>query len=211
MYIIFDFDGVIVDTEKGIFKFFQEELSKRGIHMPDSKLHEKVGNSSEKFLKTTTGLSDDEIRNLTTRRRNEFLSNLDMYVLIDGVREEIIRLSKHHKLALCSNGVRDLLISVVEHYGLSEYFEFILCAEDVKMLKPDPEIYNLAKSRFELLFHEKVDSNNSFIIEDSIIGITAGKSAGLKVVAITTSFSRDRLHDADYIIDNFKELKNIIQ
>jgi len=210
MYITFDFDGVIVDTERGIFRFFQKELSKRGIDLPDSKLHLKVGNSSEKFLRMTTSLSEPEIRELTIMRRNQFLSNLDMYVLIDGVKEEILRLSKKHKLALCSNSPRDLLMSVIEYYGIAEYFEFVLSAEDVKMLKPDPEIYNLAKSRFELMFGERVDYENSYVIEDSIYGITAGKAAGLRVIALTTSFPKEMLHDADYVIDGYKELENII-
>jgi beta-phosphoglucomutase len=212
MYIMFDFDGVIYDTDRNIFNFYRKELAKKDIDLPESAFHLKPGNNSEKFLTLATKLSKDEIIGLVKKRREQYFNNIENEVLIDGVADEIKRLSENHKLAICSTSPRELIISLIRSKRIEKFFSFILSADDVKMQKPDPEVYNLARSRFELIFGETVNRKNGFIIEDSPVGIAAAKASGLNVIGITTSFPKEQLRKigADFTINSYNELKDII-
>ncbi|MBN2880614.1 HAD family phosphatase [Candidatus Woesearchaeota archaeon] len=203
MYVIFDFDGVIVDSEKSIFKYFQKELKiYENIDISDMDFSKKVGYSSEDFLRQVTFLSEDKINYWAHKRREVFLNNVSYYEIIPGVVEQIKRLSLKYELAICSNSYIKFMIPVLKHYDVYQYFKYIFGMENTTKPKPDPEIYLIGKSKFE---------GSGFVIEDSVAGVLSAKKAGLTVVAITTSFLRSELNAADYIIDSFVELEGIIE
>jgi len=196
-YVIFDFDGVIVDSERSIFNYFKEKLN-----LSDLDFFKKVGNTSEDFLRTVTELSNDKILSLAQKRRVDFLKNISYLKLIPSVDEEIKRLSLKYKLGVCSNSYTSSIVPVLKYYNLLEYFSFVIGAENITHYKPHPEIYLKGIS--------KMGSDDGYAIEDSISGVISAKNAGLKVIAITSSFLRKDLQMADFIIDEYSELKKII-
>lgn len=205
MFIIFDFDGVIVDSERSIFLYFQKVLKEKNIIVSDLVFSKKVGNTSEDFLREVTDLSDGEILKLSEQRRRDFFNDFSNYKLIDGVLDQIKRLAENNTLGICSNSHSKYIVPVLKHYDIEKYFQFVLGVESVTSYKPNPEIYNLGKQKmFEL------GEKSGFVIEDSVTGVLAAKLAGIKVVAITTSFLRKELKMADFVIDSFSELENII-
>lgn len=205
MFVFFDFDGVIIDTERSIFKYFQKILKKENIELSDLDFKKKIGNTSEDFLRQVTDLPTKKIYEIASKRRDDFIDDISHYHLVRGVDSQILRLSKKYRLAVCSSSYTDLIVPALKHFGLFDKFEFILGAENINLYKPNPEIYLKAVDKMK-----KKGETSGYVIEDSISGVLAGKRANLSVVAITTSFLKNELGAADYIIDSFKELEKII-
>lgn len=105
-------------------------------------------------------------------------------------------------IILASSGIRSKVEFNLTESGLSSYFTSsqIISADDIKMGKPDPEIFLVAAERLKIPIYECI------VIEDSQTGVSAGKDSGAFTIAITTSFPRDRLSQADLIIDSFSDL-----
>lgn len=109
--------------------------------------------------------------------------------LLHAVRKRKLR------TALATMSERRHVLKILDAIGLSDSFECIITGEDVSHGKPDPEIYRFVSQQL------KVPPSECLVIEDSPSGIRAGLSAGMRVIAVTTPFSRNKVHAAD-ILDN---------
>ncbi|MBI5074327.1 MAG: HAD family phosphatase [Nitrospirae bacterium] len=109
----------------------------------------------------------------------------------------LLHVVKKNKLraALATMSERRHVLKILAAIGLTDSFECIVTGEDVNQGKPDPEIYRLVSQQL------KVPPSECLVIEDSPSGIRAGLSAGMRVIAVTTPFSRDKVHAAD-LLDN---------
>jgi beta-phosphoglucomutase len=211
--VIFDFDGVILDSEPLHYEACCLALK-----------HINISLTYKEYLNEYLGLSDKEMFPQLIMSHDLFLSSKEINLLIDkkvehyahlingrnklpfipGVDQYI--LNKHRKgikLAICTGSTKTELLPVLErfkHGNLTEYFDVIVTSEDVQYGKPSPEGYNLAVEQLGLL------PADCQAFEDSAYGIEAAKKAGLHVTALDTTHPRHALQNADSIISSFEEL-----
>jgi len=192
--VIFDMDGVIVDSEPLHEQSFLEvwdELgygNNHGIHFPDF-----YGRSDrvvwEAFIEKHN--PTPAIEKLIGLREERLIRMLrEQKPLFDGVTDLIQRLAKRYPLGLASGSIHRVIDEVLALQNLRSYFKGITSSEDVSEPKPSPEIFLLSAKRLG------VSPENCCVIEDTVNGIKAAKAAGMTAVAITNTFDASSLFDA---------------
>lgn len=208
--VVFDFDGVIVDTEHLHFEALNQVL-----HPLDLAL------SWEDYIQSYIGLDD---RGVFLARYQQFgrpLSAAELAKLMEAKAQlfhhmvshepptpfpgsvELIRhLSGKLPLALCSGALRSDIEPVFAALQLNGLFDLIVTADDVPTSKPDPTCYRLAVERLSAHHGRTLTPSCCLAIEDTPTGITAAMGAGLKVLALTNSYDRAFLGLADVVRDS---------
>lgn len=210
--VIFDFDGVIVDTEPLHYEAFQRLLEPLG-----------MGFSWDQYVETYMGFDDRDAFLEAFRNDKASLSPADLQSLIDrkaDLFQEIIRdgisaypgvvdlirsiRASRTPLAICSGALRSDIAPILETLGIAACFDVIVTAEDVARSKPDPECYRLAHTRLNEFWRLELDPGQVLAIEDTPAGITAAKGAGLRVIAVTNSYPAPHLSQADRIVETLE-------
>lgn len=197
--IIFDFDGVIVDSERLHWAAFNKVIN------------EPV--SWEKYIQTLIGFDDrdafkylfptigkDELDGLIVKKAAAFQELLadGGAVALPGAVELIKHLSGKLPIAICSGALKEDILPIIGKLGVAYAFDTIVTAEDTHISKPDPAPYRLAAKQLGV--------TAGVAIEDTPAGIASAKDAGLKVLAVTNSYGRDDLTEADAVIESLEGL-----
>jgi HAD superfamily hydrolase (TIGR01509 family) len=195
--LVFDFDGLIVDTEVPIFRAWQRIYRDHGHELPLDRWLTIIGTSSGTFdpvqeLGDRVGERLDE-KALDALERLYYAEATALQQLLPGVAEY---LSEAHRLglqtAIASSSTRKWVMEHLERFGIGGQFDAIVCREDVKKTKPDPELYRTALQRL------KVKPDDAIALEDSSNGILAAKAAGLYCVVVPNLLTADLdLSEAD--------------
>lgn len=211
--IIFDFDGVIADTEPLHLKAFQLTLKEKGIELSDEDYFENYLAYDDKTLfkellkDRNYEHNEAQISELMNRKSEHFENVLKGNILVlEGVPEFISEVSGKYPLAIGSGAIRSEIIDILESGGLREHFEIIVSADEVINCKPDPEVFIEALRRLNNLdsVSEEVSPQECLVIEDSTSGIKAVHSAGMKCLAITNSYAAEKLSEAELIKQSLK-------
>jgi beta-phosphoglucomutase len=211
--IIFDFDGVIADTETLHLKAFQLTLMEKGIELSDEEYFANYLAYDDKtlfreLLKDRSYEHDEaRISDFMNRKSKHFENVLKGNILVlEGVPEFISKVSGKYPLAIGSGALRSEIVDILESAGLREQFEIIVSADEVIKCKPDPEVFIEALKRINNLdsVSEKILPNECLVMEDSTSGIKAAHSAGMKCLAITNSYSAEKLSEAESIKESLK-------
>jgi beta-phosphoglucomutase len=128
-----------------------------------------------------------------------YQGNIEMAEGLERVLKSL--LDKDMKLGIATSAPSANVDFVLGNTNLHIYFDVVVDSSMVSKGKPDPEIYLMAAEQMGLLPEQCI------VVEDSIAGVKAGKAAGMKVIAITTTSAREKLGDADKIIDHFNEFE----
>lgn len=222
--VIFDLDGTLIDSN-GVHNYLDAELI-RWLGR-DKSIEECIQEREEFFKNNNIGdiylnyceylktkykskLSKEEI--LQYRRNLSKEVSKDIKYKPDA--DEMIKYLKNNKIkiALATVSRRETLdIYINENENLKnkcniqEYFDFIVTKDDVKLKKPNPEVYNKIIENFNI-----TDLSKCIVIEDSLTGVLAAKNANLDVIVIYDKYSekdRNKINElADYNVNNFKEL-----
>jgi len=213
--VIFDFDGVIVDTEPLHYRAFQEILEPLGFGFSWVEYEKTYMGFDDRdaFLEAfkTHGrqLSSDELSTLVATKAAVFQdvirAGVDAY---PGVVEFIKFLhGSNVPLAICSGALRSDIDPILATLEITSCFEIIVTAEDVSKSKPDPECYRLAFDKLCAHWpHSKISAHRTVAIEDTPAGITAASEAGLIVIAVTNSYTHERLANATFITESLINL-----
>ena len=212
--VIFDFDGVLVDSEQIHHKAFNRVLAK---------FHYQL--SSREYYDRFLGLSDEELLRIVDKERNLSLSSQQFGQLlgekanlfkemaateagiIEGVPKFLNMLSDGRiPTAICSGALLPEIEMILEGAGLRNYFEVIVSAEQVERGKPDPEGFLLALKLLNKRMHKSIKPEDCVVIEDSHWGLKAAKAAGMRAVAITNTYAAEHLSPADKIIAHLNDL-----
>ena len=179
--IIFDFDGVLVDSEILVAKAFSKYMQELGIKTNEKELANLAGKKtvevidilSEKYSLKDKQKFFDDIMNIAS---NIYKKELKTVV---GV-EEFLKKSKHN-LYIGSNSMKNRILDGLKRVGLEKYFNpnHIYSFDLVDNPKPHPDIYLKAVNDNDLIIDETI------IIEDSVVGVQAGKNANVKVIGLT--------------------------
>ena len=205
--VIFDMDGVIVDTEPIHHYAYNQHFKQLNIDVSPEMYATFTGNSTKNIferLKVQFNLSDDVPTLVETKRNlfNEaFDSKEDLY-LLDGVEDLIKDLYQNGmQLVLASSSATVTINKIFNRFGLHQYFTHIVSGEDFPKSKPHPAIFQHAAFLAETL------PENCIVIEDSTNGIKAAKAAGIYCIGYDSFHSKMQDYSmADRVISNFVEL-----
>ena len=211
--VIFDFDGVIIDSEPFHYEACCIALKNINISL-----------SYKEYMAEYLGLTDKEMFPQLIMSKGLYLSSKEINTLIDkkvesyahlinsrnklpfvkGVEDYILFNHQHGiKMAICTGSCKTELLPVLErfkHGNLTDCFDVIITSEDVQYGKPSPEGYNLTLEQLN------VCASKTIAFEDSPYGIEAAQKAGIHVIALDTSHSRHHLQPAEELISNFTQL-----
>ncbi len=200
--IIFDFDGVIIDSygfnlDAMISVFKQKGLNFTADDFKRIFFGRTLREGLHVVLKPLNRL--DELNDFfELKKQHDKYFGEKVKVFPDAL--EFIKNNKLRKMI--ATGARPIHVNLtLEHYNLKGKFEFAITAEDTTKGKPNPEIYFMALKKLGLPADECV------VIEDTPVGISAAKAAGIKCVAVTNTFPKDRLQEADLIVDKLTDDK----
>jgi len=203
--VVFDLDGVLVDTGPFHKQSWYDLAAKEGFDMSDELFYSTFGMQNYAIIPVLAGrqVPAEEIERMSEwkeRRYRELIA--DKLELMEGARELLEDLkSNGFLLAIGSSAPRANLDVVLKCCNIFDYFNACVTGEDVRNSKPAPDTFLKAAEKL------KLPPQRCVVIEDSVPGIQAGKAAGMAVVAITTTRNRRDIKDADKIIDSFTELR----
>ncbi len=203
--VVFDLDGVLVDTGPFHKQSWYDLAAKEGFDMSDELFYSTFGMQNYAIIPILAGrqVPAEEIERMSEwkeRRYRELIA--DKLELMEGARELLEDLkSNGFLLAIGSSAPRANLDVVLKCCNIFDYFNACVTGEDVRNSKPAPDTFLKAAEKL------KLPPQRCVVIEDSVPGIQAGKAAGMAVVAITTTRNRRDIKDADKIIDSFTELR----
>jgi beta-phosphoglucomutase len=212
--IVFDFDGVITDSEVLHLRSFNQVLTQYGVEI-----------STKDYYKEYLGLSDldcfkalidrkvlqkpaKEIENLA-KEKNQVFEKLAKTEgrIIEGVRDFLQMLRQNNiPMAICSGALLAEIELVLEQARLRPFFEVIVSAEFVKKGKPSPEGFLLTLRKLNRNRRNPILPNQCIVIEDSHWGLEAAKAAGMHSVAVTNSYDADQLTLAEKIVTRLGDL-----
>lgn len=205
--VIFDMDGVIVDTEPVHHFAYYQHFNELSIEVSDEMYRSFTGNSTRNIfqkLKAQFDLQED-VEDLILRKRSLFNEAFDLkedLYLIEGVENLIKDLHANGiQLIVASSASKVTINRVFTRFNLHQYFTHIVSGEDFPKSKPHPAIFEHAASL------SVAPKENCIVIEDSTNGIQASVSAGIFCVGYDSFHSKDQdLSKANIIIRHFNEL-----
>lgn len=207
--VIFDFDGLLVNTEELREQSLVNFLKKYGKEFVFSDYKKTMLGSTEdvtKFLKSRYRLKG-AIDVLSGERRTYFnVLFQNRLALQDGVSEVLGRAkSLGLKLAIASNRSKADVTDALQRLGILDFFEAVVNVEEVANKKPDPEIYLLTAEKLG------VDPSECLVLEDAPHGVEAGKGAGMRVIYVPSTRYFENTHEkADLIVKSLHEVSGEI-
>ncbi|HJX71740.1 MAG TPA: HAD family phosphatase [Bacteroidales bacterium] len=206
--ILWDNDGVLVDTEKYFYEAARVILKKAGIDFTVQMFTELVLVKSVGpwHLLKELGFNDETILRLKAERDDLYMHYLQTEnILIDGVAEILEELSGKKSMGVVTSSKPIHFYAAHERTKILRYIDFVITPEDYKMYKPDPEPYLLGWKRTNM------DKNQCLVVEDSRRGLISAKAAGLDCIVIPNEMSiHSDFTEADMILNNLTELKNLL-
>jgi HAD superfamily hydrolase (TIGR01509 family) len=212
--VIFDMDGVIVDTEPVHNYAYYQHFKELGIEVSAEMFATFTGNSTKNVfqkIKEHFGVTED-IPTLVEKKRSLFNDAFDTKTdlfLLEGVEDLIKQLHQNGiQLILASSSSKVTINRVFNRFKLDTYFSHIVSGEDFPQSKPNPDIF------LEAVRLSKSNKENCIVIEDSTNGIKAAHAAGIYCVGYRSVNSKKQDYSlANLVIDSFEELdyKNILK
>jgi len=212
--VIFDFDGVITDSEILHFRAFNEVLKQYGTEI-----------TTKDYYTTYLGLTDVDCYKLLIEQGLLKISEGDIDKLvekkarvfeelvktegriIEGVRDFLQMLSNNGiPMAICSGALLSEIELILEQAKLRHYFSTIVSAEQIKKGKPHPDGFLLTLQKLNRNRSDAILAEQCVVIEDSHWGLRAAKAAGMHTVAVTNTYDAEQLSQAEKIITKLNEL-----
>ncbi len=205
--VIFDMDGVIVDTEPVHRYAYFQHFSELNIDVTEELFTSFTGNSTRNVFQQVNSIFNlnADVEELIIRKRtifNDAFDHKEDLELLEGVENLIRNLHENgFELILASSASKVTIDRVFRRFGLHTYFKHIVSGEDFPKSKPHPAIFEFAASL------SKVPKENCIVIEDSTNGVLAAKAAGIYCIGYNSIHSKlQDLSKADLIINHFDEL-----
>lgn len=211
--VVFDFDGVLANSEPLHFRAFREVLAEQGLTLTEAAYYDQYLGYDDvgafRAIAADAGMRLDEgrIADLAGQKalRLEVLER-GASVLFPGARAAILRMARQGPIAIASGAIRIEIDRVLEREGLRALFPVLVAAGDTPSSKPDPAPYVRAVELLGLVTGRSLQPGECVAIEDSRWGLQSAKDAGLHTVAVTHSYPAADLLDADTVIDHLDRL-----
>lgn len=206
--VLFDCDGVIADSEHLHFALFQKVLAEIGVPL-----------SKEEYLDKYLAMDDKGCFGAVLSARGRVLSEADVaaliakktalykktaaenLVILPGVVEFVMAVSQRYPLAMASGALQEEVRLMINAAGIAHYFDAVVAAEDVTRGKPAPDAYLAALAEINKKYPDRrIRPEECLVVEDSKHGLLSARAAGMKCVAVTTSYPAEALAAADRVV-----------
>jgi beta-phosphoglucomutase len=212
--IVFDFDGVVADSEMLHLRAYQQVLAGEGVVVSNQEYFDRYLGYDDvgvfKALSKDKGLELDDARmKQLIERKSERYESLaaagDM--LFPGAADFIRAAAAAVPIAIASGALTHEIEDVLERAGLRSLFPIIVGADQTERSKPDPEPYQTAFMRLRSLTGRDLQPRRSVAIEDSKWGLVSARGADLRCVAVTNTYSAAELRDdAELVVSGLNTL-----
>ncbi len=207
-YVLFDHDGVLVDTEPWYFRAGERALADVGVTLDrDRYLRDMSRGLGTWDAARAAGVDEETIgRQRTVRDRyyQEFLRT--ERIEIDGVVDALAALSEHVRMAIVTTAKRADFEIIHEHRQIRQFMEFVLVREDYERAKPDPEPYLTGLRRCG------ASPADTLVVEDSARGLASAVAAGLDCAVVANRFTAGQdFSRATHRIDTLGQLADIVR
>ena len=211
--IIFDFDGIIADTEPTHLEAFKRVLDDIGITLTGEAYYEKYLAYDDKrlfseILKYNEKKSEDDLIKSLIVKKNLLITDLfsDYVELFPGFLNYLDMIKDKYMIAIASGALKSEILLVLKKYNIENEIDSITAADDVVNCKPDPEVFHRSLNSLNETNKSKIMAEECLVIEDSVYGIRAAKAAGMKCLAITHTYEKGLLNEADIVVGKYEEL-----
>jgi beta-phosphoglucomutase len=211
--IVFDFDGVIANSEPLHFKAFRDALTEEGIELTSEEYYARylgyddVGLLQALVRDRDLQWSGRDVSSMVSRKGARLQDLLQTgEVLFPGAAEFVKTAAKELPVAIASGAMRHEIVEILEGARLDRLFATIVAAGDTPESKPSPAPYRLAFDRLATATGLDLDRRRCVAIEDSRWGLESARGAGLRCVGVTTSYGADELVGAELIAGGLDSL-----
>ena len=211
--IVFDFDGVIADSEPLHLKAFQQALAEEGVVLEHDEYfarylgYDDVGVFEALARDRGLAWTGRHVTALVARKGTKLQSMIaGGEVLFPGAAAFIRAAAAEVPIAIASGALRHEIVQIVEAAGLDDLFATIVASGDAPESKPSPAPYLLAFEQLQQSSAAMLERQRCVAIEDSVWGLESARGAGLRCVGVTTSYSAAELAGAELIVDGLKTL-----
>ncbi len=202
--VIWDMDGVIADTAPYHFKAWHEVFLKRGVNFTEEDFKRHFGQRNDTIIRSVLGqsISQGDLDNIANEKEANYrrlvAPNIEP---LPGAINLIKLLNKNGvKMAIASSAPLENIQLIARGLGIDNYFQAIVWGREVMEGKPSPQGFLLAAQKLG------IEPGNCVVIEDAVAGVAAAKSAGMKCLAVTTTHPKEKLKEADLILDTLEEV-----
>jgi len=203
--VIWDLDGVIVNSAPFHFRAWQELAEEKGIHYGQAEFKTTFGMRNEDIIRKLFGenTTPEEITFLSNKKEENFRSLIKEKVKpLPGVIELLRALEKAgFKQAIASSTPLENIELIIKSLKIEHFFDIIVSSEDVSRGKPDPEVFLKAAEKLGM------SPDRCVVIEDAAAGLKAARAAGMKSIAVTNTLPREKLQDANMIVDTLEAVR----
>jgi beta-phosphoglucomutase len=211
--IVFDFDGVIANSEPLHLTAFQQALTEEGIELSPAEYYARylgyddVGFFQELAKDRGLTMSSAHVKTLVARKGEQMHELLRSgTVLFPGAIELIRNAAAVVPIAIASGAMRNEIDEVIDAAGVSDLFSTIVAAGDTPQSKPSPAPYQLALERLRETSGRNIDPRRAVAIEDSKWGLESAQGAGLRLVGVTNSYPAHELTNAELVVESLTAL-----
>ena len=206
-YILFDHDGVLVDTEFWYYKAGERALADIGFTLDREQFLRDMTQGLATWSQARAAGIDEETISRQREVRNDYYQDYlrAEAIEIEGVVETLAELAKYVRMAIVTTAKRVDFEIIHENRKIRQFMDFVLVREDYKLAKPDPEPYLTGLKRFGATKEE------TLVVEDSSRGLNSAVAAGIDCVIVYNDFTKGQdFSQASYRIETLMELKDII-
>ena len=211
--VIFDFDGVIADSEPLHFRAFQQTLAEEGLELT-AKLYysrylgyDDVGAFQAFGEDHGVPMDAARVTALVARKGVKLQGMITTgSVLFPGAADFVRTAARAVPIAIASGALRHEIVEIVEAAGVADLFSAIVASGDTPESKPSPAPYRLAFERLQDAASTPLDPRRCVAIEDSRWGLESARGAGLRCVGVTNSYPADELAGAELVVSGLNTL-----
>jgi HAD superfamily hydrolase (TIGR01509 family) len=209
--VIFDWDGTIADTTHAVVTSFQETLRRIGVEVEDTFIEKRIGigaiNTFKEALEAAgKPYTERMLEELVRHKIAEQVNLADTVTLFDGAIELLDSLRDKVAIGLASMNNRKVILNLLKKMRLTEYFQVVITADEVKHPKPCPDIF------LECARMLGCSPERCVVVEDSVFGLEAARRAGMKCIAVPTgAYTRRQLEKLkpDLVVSSLKERQKV--
>jgi HAD superfamily hydrolase (TIGR01509 family) len=210
--VVFDFDGVLADSEPLHFRAFRDVLHGIGLSLTEQAYYDRylgyddVGAFQAIAQDNGMPLTPVVVGHLVAQKavRLEALEH-GASVLFPGARDAVLRMAARGPIAIASGARREEIERILDREGLRSHFPVLVAAEDTAASKPDPAPYHRVVELLALR-ETRLHPSECVAVEDSRWGLISARDAGLRTIAITHSYPAAALTEADAVIEHLDGL-----
>jgi len=210
--VIFDFDGVLVNSEPLHFQAFREVLAEEHLELSEDEYYNELIGFDDKgafrhfYEKRSRTLTPKVFLSLMARKSGVMMELIHrrQFSALPGVEQFVRSLWRRRGLAICSGALREEIEAMLEGVSLRDCFQVIVAAEDVAVGKPDPSGYLLTLKLLSEKTKKTLAPADCLVVEDAPTVIRSVKSVGFPTLGVATSYPLMKLSDADWAVKTLR-------